>query len=573
MYKSLEHTIRMIAEGRMQEPETFLEAKGVHDQEVHDHYQWLKGKPTSDVLKMHRARHRITHNYSANDAGGKDAMISGLMRDKFGNKRVAAHFGLDEDINNTDKFVGNNQTDKPVPVIKPNATQDAKRASLTRANAKERTSQTMGGNVEEETLDERNQANAMKRKMMDASRGAKYKLNNPVPDREPEHKTAQAHNKAIGRALRSEDSLQEKSAYHVSWGPGVEHEVLAHHGDEAIEKAKQHIIAKTPKLKDPKYADTFAKKPAVHNLSKERKLQEGGVLDTADKAAEYVVPYYSAAKKLYKGDRAGAAQDAAIDTGLLAVTGGVGKLVGGAAKAGGKLLGGALRTGERAGIKTGEKAALTGAEKAATSAAEKDVAKVAATDAEKGAAKTAAVDAEKAAGKSAGIGARTAARTGLRTAAAAAALSRGNGRINTHVNATQHGNFVSHKPSTSASMAKRHRVAEETGTDARETIEAMPRSDIKDRKDVQYVGRPDSASSPMDKRSVLIRQEIQKKVIDEEVKKKADTIKKVMKEKQDKGNTATDKETSLGDGKTKVVGDVIINPKLNPQDYTGNVVP
>ena len=58
---------------------------------------------------------------------------------------------------------------------------------------------------EVEELDERNKENAMRRKMMDASRGARYKLaNKAVPNPEPEHKTAQAHNKAIGRALRNE---------------------------------------------------------------------------------------------------------------------------------------------------------------------------------------------------------------------------------------------------------------------------------------------------------------------------------------------------------------------------------
>ena len=57
---------------------------------------------------------------------------------------------------------------------------------------------------EVDQIEERNKENAMKRKVMDASRGARYKLNNPVPDAEPEHKTAQAHNKAIGRALRNE---------------------------------------------------------------------------------------------------------------------------------------------------------------------------------------------------------------------------------------------------------------------------------------------------------------------------------------------------------------------------------
>lgn len=61
--------------------------------------------------------------------------------------------------------------------------------------------------VKEETLDERNKENATKRKMMDASRGARYKAaGNPVPERDPEHKTAQAQNKAIGRALRNEDA-------------------------------------------------------------------------------------------------------------------------------------------------------------------------------------------------------------------------------------------------------------------------------------------------------------------------------------------------------------------------------
>jgi hypothetical protein len=62
---------------------------------------------------------------------------------------------------------------------------------------------------EVEEIEERNKQNAMMRKTMDASRGARYKLNNPVPDAEPEHKTAQAHNKAIGRALRSEDKMTD----------------------------------------------------------------------------------------------------------------------------------------------------------------------------------------------------------------------------------------------------------------------------------------------------------------------------------------------------------------------------
>jgi hypothetical protein len=64
-------------------------------------------------------------------------------------------------------------------------------------------------NVKEEAeeIEERNKENALMRKTMDASRGARYKLNNPVPDADPKHKTARDHNVAIGRALRNEDKM------------------------------------------------------------------------------------------------------------------------------------------------------------------------------------------------------------------------------------------------------------------------------------------------------------------------------------------------------------------------------
>lgn len=57
---------------------------------------------------------------------------------------------------------------------------------------------------EEVEVDERNKENAMKRKNMDASRGARFKVQGgtSVPDREPQHKTGVAHNKSIGRAIR-----------------------------------------------------------------------------------------------------------------------------------------------------------------------------------------------------------------------------------------------------------------------------------------------------------------------------------------------------------------------------------
>jgi hypothetical protein len=64
---------------------------------------------------------------------------------------------------------------------------------------------------EVEELDERNKENATKRKMMDASRGARWKTQNKmsgddVRDWDGKHKTPQAQNKAIGRALRNEEN-------------------------------------------------------------------------------------------------------------------------------------------------------------------------------------------------------------------------------------------------------------------------------------------------------------------------------------------------------------------------------
>jgi hypothetical protein len=65
--------------------------------------------------------------------------------------------------------------------------------------------------LNEEQIDEKSdqaKRNKIMKNMMDASRGARHKLNNPVPDAGPEHKTARAQNVAIGRALRSEEADQ-----------------------------------------------------------------------------------------------------------------------------------------------------------------------------------------------------------------------------------------------------------------------------------------------------------------------------------------------------------------------------
>lgn len=70
----------------------------------------------------------------------------------------------------------------------------------------------------EEDVNERNKANAMRRKTADAARGARYKLNNPVGDPGKKHSNPQAHNKAIGRALRRESvELEENNKEKYKW--------------------------------------------------------------------------------------------------------------------------------------------------------------------------------------------------------------------------------------------------------------------------------------------------------------------------------------------------------------------
>lgn len=94
---------------------------------------------------------------------------------------------------------------------------------------------------EVEQIEERNKENAIKRKMMDASRGAKYKLKNPVPDAEPEHKTAQAHNKAIGRALRNEEFELDEAVATGNPGRGYHGEHDSDKADAAYSKAHSMV--------------------------------------------------------------------------------------------------------------------------------------------------------------------------------------------------------------------------------------------------------------------------------------------------------------------------------------------
>lgn len=108
-------------------------------------------------------------------------------------------------------------------------------------------------------------------------------------------------------------------------------------------------------------------------LYEKRMQQDEGVLSALDTGAEALVPYYSAGKKALKGDWSGAAKDAAVDTALMAATGGAGKLAVGAGKL---ALKGAGRGLTRAGIKVGGKTGgkiVRGAGRLAASAAKSAV--------------------------------------------------------------------------------------------------------------------------------------------------------------------------------------------------------
>ena len=96
---------------------------------------------------------------------------------------------------------------------------------------------------ESEQLEERNKENATKRKMMDASRGARFKLNNPTPEAGAEHKTAQAHNKAIGRALRNEEQQMQEGVLDKVKAVGKKAlETLGHGSDEQLRKDLQKKV-------------------------------------------------------------------------------------------------------------------------------------------------------------------------------------------------------------------------------------------------------------------------------------------------------------------------------------------
>lgn len=89
--------------------------------------------------------------------------------------------------------------------------------------------------------------------------------------------------RAAGKEVEDDeedDNLDEAFLYDVSWGT-VSAQVSAKDASDAISKAKAKIMQKTPKLSNPKYRDTFLKRPSVNKITGREPRAEGVELGEA----------------------------------------------------------------------------------------------------------------------------------------------------------------------------------------------------------------------------------------------------------------------------------------------------
>jgi hypothetical protein len=160
----------------------------------------LRNEEAEELDELHPLTYASYHNKAT--AIDRD----GTPHDKSGKDRSANIAKADKRV--TDSAYGRGPLAKLYPTGK-KSTLGKKAQAAVRSNAQ--------WNEEVEELDEKSdqaKRNKMMKNMMDASRGARHKLNNPVPDAEPEHKTARAQNIAIGRALRNEENEQVEEGYY-----------------------------------------------------------------------------------------------------------------------------------------------------------------------------------------------------------------------------------------------------------------------------------------------------------------------------------------------------------------------
>ena len=138
---------------------------------------------------------------------------------------------------------------------------------------------------EAEELDEKSdqaKRNKTMKNMMDASRGARFKLNNPqsmTPKPDTGHKTPRDHNVAIGRALRTEEeveSVDEKVMAFHSTGPGAK--MQRFHKDSPAPGAQAHRDATAAAVKGLRAAGKIKSKELSQGGTDDIKTAKGGTV-------------------------------------------------------------------------------------------------------------------------------------------------------------------------------------------------------------------------------------------------------------------------------------------------------
>lgn len=138
---------------------------------------------------------------------------------------------------------------------------------------------------EAEELDEKSdqaKRNKTMKNMMDASRGARFKLNNPqsmTPKPDTGHKTPRDHNVAIGRALRTEEeveSVDEKVMAFHSTGPGAK--MQRFHKDSPAPGAQAHRDATAAAVRGLRAAGKIKSKELSQGGTDDIKTAKGGTV-------------------------------------------------------------------------------------------------------------------------------------------------------------------------------------------------------------------------------------------------------------------------------------------------------
>lgn len=190
-------------------------AKSVLDNEVKEETNMTIDEQINEVLSKDATAGDWIHDFVHSD----NPKFEGKSKDKRKQMALAAYYAKQR---NEEVEMQEQAPVAPVPdrkYIKGTPENKAYKASKKPinghpTNVKEGTMKSFKEMVQ--SLDEKSEQakqNKTMKNMMDASRGARYKLNNPVPPADPEHKTAQAHNKAIGRALRNEAKDESEYGY------------------------------------------------------------------------------------------------------------------------------------------------------------------------------------------------------------------------------------------------------------------------------------------------------------------------------------------------------------------------